>query len=144
MAQQIQFIYLAQSEFDNITPDNGKIYFTSDTHRIYKGDVLYAATTFDQLNFSTIEASGITVNGSAVALEGHVHSASEIEGLDAIVSAATSNFATWGHAHVIADITNLPGITSGITNDTITKVNGNFTNLTVSQATIDATTVSAQ
>ena len=48
MAQQIQFIYLSQSEYDNLASKNvGKLYFTSDTHRIYKGSDLYAATTFD-------------------------------------------------------------------------------------------------
>lgn len=52
MAQQIQFIYLTQSDYDNLTPQTSKIYFTSDTKRIYKGSDLYAATTFDQLNFN--------------------------------------------------------------------------------------------
>ena len=56
MAQQIQFIYLTQSDYDNLNPQTSKIYFTSDTHRIYKGSDLYAATTFDQLNFNSIEA----------------------------------------------------------------------------------------
>lgn len=83
MAQQIQFIYLSQSDYDNTNPKNeGRIYFTSDTHRIYKGSDLYAATTFDQLNFGTISASGITVDGNAVSLEGHTHVMSEITDLD--------------------------------------------------------------
>ena len=129
MAQQIQFIYLTQSDYDGLTPQTSKIYFTSDTKRIYKGVDLYAATTFDQLNFSTISASGIFVNGSAVSLEGHSHSMSDISGLDSAISAATSNFATWGHQHAIADVTNLPGIVSGITTTGITKSDGNFTNL---------------
>lgn len=48
MAQQIQFIYLTQSDYDALESKNtGRIYFTSDTHRIYKGPDLYAATTFD-------------------------------------------------------------------------------------------------
>ena len=129
MAQQIQFIYLTQSDYDGLTPQTSKIYFTSDTKRIYKGADLYAATTFDQLNFSSIDASSITVDGSAVSLEGHSHSMSDISGLDSAISAATSNFATWGHQHVIADVTNLPGIVSGITTTGITKSDGNFTNL---------------
>ena len=129
MAQQIQFIYLTQSDYDGLTPQTSKIYFTSDTKRIYKGVDLYAATTFDQLNFSTISASGIFVNGSAVSLEGHSHSMSDVSGLDSAISAATSIFATWGHQHVIADVTNLPGIVSGITTTGITKSDGNFTNL---------------
>lgn len=82
MAQQIQFVQLAQSEYDGLSSKSpGNIYFTSDTHRIYKGSDLYAATTFDQLTFSSIEASDITVNGSAVALEGHTHGVSDITGL---------------------------------------------------------------
>ena len=48
MAQKIQFIQLAQSEYDGLSSKSpGNIYFTSDTHRIYKGSDLYAATTFD-------------------------------------------------------------------------------------------------
>lgn len=90
MAQQIQFVQLAQSEYDGLSSKSpGNIYFTSDTHRIYKGSDLYAATTFDQLNFNEIDASSLTVSGSAVALEGHTHSASDIDGLGAFVSAAT-------------------------------------------------------
>ena len=142
MAQQIQFIYLTQSDYDGLTPQTSKIYFTSDTKRIYKGVDLYAATTFDQLNFSAIEASSITVDGSAVSLEGHSHSMSDISGLDSAISAATSNFATWGHQHAIADVTNLPGIVSGITTTGITKSNGNFTNLnatSIQASAIDVT-----
>ena len=141
MAQQIQFIYLTQSDYDGLTPQTSKIYFTSDTHRIYKGSDLYAATTFDQLNFSTISASGIFVDGSAVSLEGHSHSMSDISGLDAAISAATSNFATWGHQHVIADVTNLPGIVSGITTTGITKSDGNFTNLNATSVQASAMNV---
>jgi hypothetical protein len=74
---------LTQSDYDNLNPKNtGRIYFTSDTHRIYKGSDLYAATTFDQLNFSAISASSITVDGNAVSLEGHTHTMSDIEDLD--------------------------------------------------------------
>ena len=95
MAQQIQFIYLTQSDYDNLNPKNeGRIYFTSDTHRIYKGSDLYATTTFDALECGTISASGLIVNGSAVSLEGHVHSVSEIDGLDSAITAATSSFST--------------------------------------------------
>jgi hypothetical protein len=133
---------LTQSDYEGLTPQTNKIYFTSDTKRIYKGVDLYAATTFDQLNFSAIEASSITVDGSAVSLEGHSHSMSDISGLDSAISAATSNFATWGHQHVIADVTNLPGIVSGITTTGITKSDGNFTNLnatSIQASAIDVT-----
>ena len=57
------------------------MYFTSDTHRIYKGNVLYAATTFDQMNFRVIEAEGIKVGGKSVSLQGHTHTASEVTGV---------------------------------------------------------------
>lgn len=131
MAQQIQFIYLTQSDFDGLANKENKLYFTSDTKRIYRGSDLYAATSFDQLNFSSIEASAITVNGSSVSLEGHTHSASEIDGLGAAISAATTNFSQNGHKHVIADVTNLSGIVSGITNTTVSKQSGSFNTLTV-------------
>ena len=131
MAQQIQFIYLTQSDFDGLASKGNKLYFTSDTKRIYRGSDLYAATSFDQLTFSSIEASAITVNGSAVSLEGHTHSASDIDGLGAFVSAATQNFSQNGHKHVIADVTNLSGIVAGITNTTVSKSSGSFNALTV-------------
>ena len=153
MAQQIQFIYLTQSDYDNLTPQGSRIYFTSDTKRIYKGADLFAATTFDQLNFSSIEASSITVDGSNVSLEGHTHDVSEVSGLSAAISAATSDFSQNGHTHVIADVINLSGIVSGITQASIAKENasfssvvasaGTFDNLTVSNANISATTISA-
>jgi hypothetical protein len=86
----VQCITLAQYEALQ-TVDASTIYFISDGNRIYRGSVLYAATTFDQLNFSSIEASDITVNGSAVALEGHTHGVSDITGLS---SYATQSWVT--------------------------------------------------
>lgn len=83
------------------------------------------------MTFNEIEASAITVNGSSVSLEGHTHSASDIDGLGAFVSAATQNFSQNGHKHVIADVTNLSGIVSGITNTTVSKSSGSFNALTV-------------
>lgn len=124
MAQQVQFVYLTQSEFDGISSkSNGKIYFTSDTHRIYRGNDLYATTSFDtlsaqtatfgdltvtgnismslsQVEFGSIVASDITVNGSSVSLEGHGHSSSDISDLTStIVSVGSSTFASISHAH---------------------------------------------
>ena len=88
---------MSQSEYDNLTLKNpGRIYFTSDTHRIYKGSDLYAATTFDQLTFNEIDASSITVDGSAVALEEHTHSIADISDF--------GNYASESHSHVSADI----------------------------------------
>lgn len=38
----VQFISLSQSEYDNLgTKQDGRLYFTTDTHRIYKGSVRY-------------------------------------------------------------------------------------------------------
>ena len=149
MAQQIQFIYLTQSDYDSLASKNvGRIYFTSDTHRIYKGSDLYAATTFDQLNFSSIDASSITVDGNAVSLEGHTHPASEVTGLQSVLDGLSSTYALASHSHAISDVTGLPAIVSGITSSSIEKENGQFvnlnaTNLSVSQLTVDATVVSA-
>ena len=138
MAQQIQFIYLTQSEYDALNPKNvGRIYFTSDTHRIYKGSDLYAATTFDQLNFSAITASSITVDGSAVALVGHIHPASDITGLEA----AISGFASVGHTH-----SELSGITATSISKSgnITASVGTFYDINVTgTATFDATDIAA-
>ena len=83
------------------------------------------------MTFNSIEASDITVNGSSVSLEGHTHSASDIDGLGAFVSAATQNFSQNGHKHAIADVTNLSGIVAGITNTTVSKSSGSFNTLTV-------------
>ena len=103
MAQQVQFVYLGQSEYDTLESKSpGQLYFTSDTHRIYRGTDLYATTSFDtvsaqtatfgdltvtgnvsmslsQVEFGSIMASDITVNGSSVALSGHTHSIDDIE-----------------------------------------------------------------
>lgn len=96
MAMQVQFIYLTQSEYDNLsTKDESRLYFTSDTHRIYKGTGLYATSTFDQLTANSISASSITVSGNAVALD--------------------------GHSHVISDVTSLSEILTGVTSSTLTK-----------------------
>lgn len=43
MAQQVQFVYLTQSEYDALaTKDQGRLYFTSDTGRMYRGTEAYA------------------------------------------------------------------------------------------------------
>jgi hypothetical protein len=65
------------------------------------GEVTMSLSSVD---FQNINASSLTVNGSAVSLEGHSHSASEISGLDAAISAATSSFALTGHTHTMSDI----------------------------------------
>ena len=67
----VQCITLAQYEALQ-TVDASTIYFISDGNRIYRGSVLYAATTFDQLTFSSIEASGITIDGMSVATQSWV------------------------------------------------------------------------
>lgn len=133
---------MTQSEYDGLNPkDAAKLYFTSDSHRIYKGSDLYAATTFDQLNFSAISASSITVDGSAVSLVGHSHSMSDIDGLDAAISAATSGFASESHTHVIGDIQSLTAKVSGLTSNKVSKTNAEFTNLSANNA--DLTSISA-
>ena len=79
MANQVQFIQLSQAEYDNISSKkNGSIYFTTDTHRIYKGGDLYASTTFDTLKFEDLSATSIKVDGVDVSLEGHKHSKADI------------------------------------------------------------------
>lgn len=109
------------------------------------GEVTMSLSSVD---FQNINASSLTVNGSAVSLEGHSHSASEISGLDAAISAATSSFALTGHTHNISDITSLATKVSGLTSSKVEKTNGVFTNLSttnlvVSSATIDAVSIEA-
>lgn len=42
MAQHVQFVYLTQSEYDALaTKDQGRLYFTSDTRRVYRGSTTY-------------------------------------------------------------------------------------------------------
>lgn len=79
MANQVQFIQLSQEEYDNISSKkNGSIYFTTDTHRIYKGGDLYASTTFDTLKFEDLSATSIKVDGVDVSLKGHTHSKTDV------------------------------------------------------------------
>lgn len=54
MALPIQFISLTQEEYDNLdTVQTGKLYFTSDTNKIYNGDKLYSSTNlFDIKNIT--------------------------------------------------------------------------------------------
>lgn len=119
--------------------DSGTIYFVDD-NSIYKGSELYGAATFDQLNFSVIEATSLTVQGSAVALDGHTHSMADVSGLETTLSgfASTghthSNYASMGHTH---------SELSGITATSITKETGTFTNLVVANASITATSIIA-
>lgn len=73
---------------------------------------------------------------------------SDIDGLESAISAATSGFASESHTHAISDITGLSEKVDGLTSDTVSKVNGNFTNvsttnLTVVDAMLEATTISA-
>lgn len=64
------------------------------------------------MNFTNISASGITVNGVDVALEGHTHATTDIDGLTNVLA--------------------------GITATAINKTNGSFTG-TLSAATISGT-----
>ena len=116
--------------------DSNTIYFVDD-NSIYKGDELYGATSFDQLEFSDIEARSITVNGSAVAIDGHTHAFNDITGLQSAIDGLSSIYAGTSHSHAISDITNLSTILTGVsesslTKDTITGDIGNFRLLSVS------------
>ena len=129
--------FITSSAFDALSvKDSNTIYFVDD-NSIYKGDELYGATTFDQLEFSDISASSITVNGSAVALDGHTHAFNDITGLQSAIDGLSSIYAGTSHSHAISDITNLSTILTGIsesslTKDTITGDIGNFRLLSVS------------
>ena len=92
MENQIKFIQLSQSEYDSISPKStGSLYFTTDTHRIYKGEDLYASTTFDSLKFEELTATSIKVDGVDVSLEGHVHTKDDISDFPTNVSSFTND-----------------------------------------------------
>lgn len=64
--------FLSSTAFDALaTKDPNTIYFVDD-NSIYKGSELYGAARFDTLQFSTISAQSITVDGRNVMLEGDV------------------------------------------------------------------------
>ena len=118
MANQVQFIQLSQEEYDNISSKkNGSIYFTTDTHRIYKGGDLYASTTFDTLKFEDLSATSIKVDGVDVSLEGHTHTKSDISDFPTKVSdfendagyitindVDLSEYSKIGHTHNVEEI----------------------------------------
>ena len=129
--------FITSSAFDALSvKDSNTIYFVDD-NSISKWAELYGATTFDQLEFSDISASSITVNGSAVALDGHTHAFNDITGLQSAIDGLSSIYAGTSHSHAISDITNLSTILTGVsesslTKDTITGDIGNFRLLSVS------------
>ena len=130
--------FITSSAFDALSvKDSNTIYFVDD-NSIYKGDELYGATSFDQLEFSDIEARSITVNGSAVALDGHAHAFNDITGLSDILSGITSssiskdsvsaqtgtftssltvgnsNVSLEGHTHGMSEVTGLQSAFDGL------------------------------
>ena len=62
---------------------------------VVTGDVTFSV---DQLDFQSLTASSILVNGSSVALEGHGHSASDISGLMPMVAMTQSEYDSLGNA----------------------------------------------
>ena len=93
---------------------------------VVTGDVTFSV---DQLDFQSLTASSILVNGSSVALEGHGHSASDISDFsDAVVSAGTSVFASASHSH--------DGL-QGLTSNSISKDSASFNSISASTATFD-------
>ena len=93
--------------------------------------VVTGSVTFsvDQLDFQSLTASSILVNGSSVALEGHGHSASDISDFsDAVVSAGASVFASTSHSH--------DGL-QGLTSSSISKDSASFNSISASTATFD-------
>ena len=112
-----------------MTKRENVLYFTSDTHRIYRGTDLYAATEFDLISVSEIEVSDITVNGSSVALEGHGHYASDISDFASeVASAGASVFASASHTH--------DGL-QGLTSSAIEKDSAEFNQVSASTATFE-------
>jgi hypothetical protein len=94
------------------------------------GTASLSATNVSASTLTAISGSfnNLTVGGSSVALVGHTHVMSEITDLD------TTAFASSTHTH--------PEL-SGLTSSSITKDTGTFTNLVVTNASLDATSITA-
>ena len=71
------------------------------------------------MDFGSIEASEITVNGSSVSLEGHMHSFADIDGLSSHVSQVTASISAFNNQ------------LQGITQTGISKSSATFGDLTI-------------
>ena len=75
---------MTQSQYEGLASKvDDTIYFLTDTQRIYRGSVFFGGATMDELQFTSLNASNLTVNGTPVSLEGHLHSFADVEGLAA-------------------------------------------------------------
>lgn len=93
---------------------------------VVTGDVTFSV---DQLDFQSLTASSITVDGKSVSLEGHGHSASDISDFaSAVASAGASVFASASHTH--------DGL-QGLTSNSISKNSASFNSISASTATFD-------
>ena len=64
MAQQVQFVYLTQQEYDTLSVKTpGQLYFTSDTKRVYRGSDVYTQQLINMYG-NTWEVSGLSTGWS--------------------------------------------------------------------------------
>ena len=128
------------------------LYFTSDTHRIYRGSDVYATNSFEtvsastatfenlvvtgdvsmslsQVEFGSICATDIVVDGSSVAVVGHLHSIPDISGLSSILSGITE--ASMSKNQVSANAGTFDNITADVGNFRLISVSGSENAITV-------------
>ena len=93
---------------------------------VVTGDVTFSV---DQLDFQSLTASSITVDGKSVSLDGHGHSASDISDFtSSVVSIGASVFASAAHTH--------DGL-QGLTSNSISKDSASFNSISASTATFE-------
>jgi hypothetical protein len=64
MEYKVKFIEITQSTYDAlVSKEQGSLYFTRDTKRIYKGDSLYATSSFDTVSAQTATFGNLIVTG---------------------------------------------------------------------------------
>ena len=110
---------------------------------VVTGSVTFSA---DQLDFDTLTASSILLNGSSVAVEGHLHSIPDISGLSSILSGITES-SIWKN-QVSANAGTFDNITADIGNFRLISVSGsaNFAvnNVSANAVSVNGTPVSLE
>ena len=98
------------------------------TSAIFQDLVVTGLLSIDQLDFQSLNASSIVVDGVSVALEGHSHSMMDIVGLDA----------------VSASISSMGEQLDGVTQHGINKSTATFGDVSASTMTLEGESVATQ
>lgn len=106
---------------NSISKDSASFNSVSASSATFGDIVVTGSVTFsvDQLDFDTLTASTILLNGSSVSVEGHSHPMSEIQGLESAFGQVNASISTFSNA------------LQGIEPTSISKSTATFGNLTV-------------